>query len=955
MARNRGPAWNSRAQSLQWVGAPGVQVEKALSAPGSENLDHEAWSEDKTRPGVSALPGLGKARLHRGKDVGPWRLEGEASGLIRRTQREFRDQSCMWPTWRWCTGWRSSRSRAERGLETQLHLPFPPWRLPGARGPWVFSTCGASGRRGPTQTQCDWTYTGGNVVVTVEASGPLRGVQLWRAPSSGQYLISAYGAAGGKGAKNHLSRAHGVLVSAVFTLSRGEPLYILVGHQGEDACPGGSRESQLVCLGEAQPAEEGAASQDSEGVPGSRSWAGGGAGGGGATYVFRLHAGELEPLLVAAGGGGRAYLRRRDAGQTQIAPEKLETRWAAPGSGGRGGAAGGGGGWTSGDRSPQAGRSLQEGAEGGQGCAEAWAALGWAAAGGFGGGGGACTAGGGGGGYQGGDASETDTLWANGEDGVSFIHPNSELYLQPLAVTETHGEVEIRRYYNCSHCPLKDCQWQAELQLALCICPEGMELAADNITCSDQPTFTGSLVPIVAVVATLTLSLFVVFGVLILVNQTCQGLWRMRLPGPELELSKLRTSTIRTASNPYYCQVGFGSTQAWPLPPGLTEVSPANVTMLRALGHGAFGEVYEGLVIGLPGDSSPLQVAVKTLPELCSHQDELDFLMEALIISKFSHQNIVRCVGLSLRTAPRLILLELMSGGDMKSFLRHSRPHLGQPSPLVMQDLLKLAQDIAHGCHYLEENHFIHRDIAARNCLLSCCGPNRVAKIGDFGMARDIYRASYYRKGGQALLPVKWMPPEAFLEGIFTSKTDSWSFGVLLWEIFSLGYMPYPGRTNQEVLNFVVGGGRMDPPQGCPGPVYRIMTQCWQHQPALRPSFASILDHLQYCNQDPDVLNFPLPVELGPTLEEEGLGTTSLEGARSQHHQESNLKNVKPWGESSFGAWLPSSIKSPKPRCLQPQNLWNPTYGSWAPRGCGGEASGTDGSNGSSLHSSPGI
>lgn len=110
----------------------------------------------------------------------------------------------------------------------------------------------------------------------------------------------------------------------------------------------------------------------------------------------------------------------------------------------------------------------------------------------------------------------------------------------------------------------------------------------------------------------------------------------------------------------------------------------------------------------------------------------------------------------------------------MKSFLRHSRPHPGQPSLLAMQDLLQLAQDIAQGCHYLEENHFIHRDIAARNCLLCCTGPSRVAKIGDFRMARDIYRASYYRKGGRALLPVKWMPPEAFLESTFTSKTDSW-------------------------------------------------------------------------------------------------------------------------------------------------------------------------------------
>ncbi|XP_078190454.1 leukocyte tyrosine kinase receptor isoform X2 [Callithrix jacchus] len=875
----------------------------------------------------------------------------------------------------------------------------------GTERSWLFNTCGASGRHGPTQTQCDGAYAGTSVVVTVEAAGHLRGVQLWRVPSPGQYLISAYGAAGGKGAKNHLSRAHGVFVSAIFSLGLGESLYILVGQQGEDACPGvsaasgdgaapaprgegclgaggdepssvpghlhsegrlpdpadfrprcpqGSPESQLVCLGESRAVEEHAARDGSEGALASRRWAGGGGGGGGATYVFRVRASELEPLLVAAGGGGRAYLRPRDGGRTLAAPEKLENRLEAPGSGGRGGAAGedaargerrecspcgyqpsccrsagGGGGWTSRAPSLQAGGSLQEGAEGGQGCPEAWATLGWAAAGGFGGGGGACTAGGGGGGYRGGDASETDNLWADGEDGVSFMHPSSELYLQPLAVTESHGEVEIRRHLNCSHCLLRDCQWQAELQLAECLCPEGMELAVDNITCVDLRNHPGPLVLMVAVVATSTLSLLMVCGFLILVKQKRQGLWGMRLPIPELELSKLRTSAIRTAPNPYYCQMGLGPAQSWALPPGVTEVSPANVTLLRALGHGAFGEVYEGLLTGLPGDSSPLQVAIKTLPELCSPQDELDFLMEALIISKFSHQNIVRCVGLSLRAAPHLILLELMSGGDMKSFLRQSRPHLGQPSPLVMRDLLQLAQDIAQGCHYLEENHFIHRDIAARNCLLSCSGPSRVAKIGDFGMARDIYRASYYRRGDRALLPVKWMPPEAFLEGVFTSKTDSWSFGVLLWEIFSLGYMPYPGRTNQEVLDFIVAGGRMDPPRGCPGPVYRIMTQCWQHLPELRPSFASILERLQYCTQDPDVLNSPLPMELGPTPEEEGasgLGNRSLECLRLPQPQELSPKKLKSWGGSSLGPWQSSGFKPLKSRGLQPQNLWNPTY-----------------------------
>ncbi|XP_058606428.1 tyrosine-protein kinase receptor isoform X2 [Onychostoma macrolepis] len=846
---------------------------------------------------------------------------------------------------------------------------------------WWFTSCGASGPLGPTQAQCDSAYRNSNVSVVVGKEGHLRGVQMWRVPATNMYKISAYGAAGGKGAKNHNKRSHGVVISAIFPLEKGDILYILTGHQGEDACPGRNPLTHKICLGESSVIEDGF---DSDGS--ALKWAGGGGGGGGATYIYQMENGEPVPLLIAAGGGGKAYLEDPESSLDEIFLEQYENDTSAPGVNGKSGAAGGGGGWSDLSSLPWAGKSLVEGSQGGSSCPEALSELGWATFGGFGGGGGACTAGGGGGGYRGGDAPLLDGITADGQDGISFVHPMGKIFLQPLAAMESHGEAEIEVYLNCSHCQTQSCKRDEDTRLILCLCDSDEVLASDNVTClvvslgsvADRPP---SLIFILAVIAST-----VVTGVIL----TCVSLTliyyrkknhlhavRIRLQSPEYKLSKIRSSTIMTDYNPNYCFAGKAASLS-----ELKEVPRKNITLLRALGHGAFGEVYEGQVLGMNGENTAMQVAVKTLPEICSEQDEMDFLMEAMIMSKFSHQNIVRCIGVSLQILPRFILLELMTGGDMKTFLRLNRPRTNQPSSLSMLELLHMARDIALGCRYLEENHFIHRDIAARNCLLTCPGPERVAKIGDFGMARDIYRASYYRKGGRAMLPVKWMPPEAFLEGIFTCKTDTWSFGVLLWEIFSLGYMPYPCKTNQEVLEFVTGGGRMDPPKSCPGPVYRIMTQCWQHCPEHRPNFSTILERINYCTQDPDVINTPLPVEYGPAVEEEGGTVIRPEGSGSMTpllvaHSMSQEASPRPditsaapqalkptklqrpvhlaqevgtyretletcWAEpvpAPGGQWLQVPEHRPCSRSSsssgsqklknKTKNLWNPTYGSW--------------------------
>uniref|UniRef100_A0A665VTR3 Tyrosine-protein kinase receptor n=1 Tax=Echeneis naucrates TaxID=173247 RepID=A0A665VTR3_ECHNA len=837
---------------------------------------------------------------------------------------------------------------------------------------WWFTSCGASGPHGPTQAQCDNTYRNKNVSVAVGKEGPLKGVQMWRVPATNRYLISAYGAAGGKGAKNHNKRNHGVFISAVFPLEKGDTLYILVGHQGEDACPGRNPLTAKICLGEWSVIED-----DLRGEAGAE-WAGGGGGGGGATYIFKMENGELIPLLIAAGGGGNAYLENPESNLDQIQLEQYENSTRRPSTNGHTGAAGGGGGWKD-SPSPylRAGKSLVEGAEGGSSCPLAQSKLSWSTFGGFGGGGGACTAGGGGGGYRGGDAALTDEITVDGQNGVSFIHPMGEMFLHPLAAMESHGECEIKVQLNCSHCKTQSCKRDEDTHLILCLCDEDEVLASDNITCIGtvgpvpQGQISTSLI-LAVVVSTIASGIALICtGIILMWCRKKNDLHavRGRLQSPEYKLSKIRSSTIMTDYNPNYCFAGKAASLS-----ELKEVPRRHITLLRALGHGAFGEVYEGQVLGMSSDNSPMQVAIKTLPEICSEQDEMDFLMEALIMSKFSHDNIVRCIGVSLNILPRFILLELMTGGDMKSFLRQNRPRAGQTSSLTMRELLQMARDIACGCRYLEENHFIHRDIAARNCLLTCPGPDRVAKIGDFGMARDIYRASYYRKGGRAMLPVKWMPPEAFMEGIFTCKTDTWSFGVLLWEILSLGYMPYPCKTNQEVLEFVTSGGRMDPPKACPGPVYRIMTQCWQHCPEHRPNFSTILERINYCTQDPDVINTPLPVECGPNSEDDS-GTvirpsdhtsTSLTPLLVSHQvsqdsssqlgtQPVQVTSCREALEPSWADLVPAQGLSaatgshwlhPEPPHHQPcsrnssssgsqrlknktKNLWNPTYGSW--------------------------
>ncbi|NXH08013.1 IGF1R factor, partial [Loxia leucoptera] len=271
------------------------------------------------------------------------------------------------------------------------------------------------------------------------------------------------------------------------------------------------------------------------------------------------------------------------------------------------------------------------------------------------------------------------------------------------------------------------------------------------------------------------------------------------------------------------------------------EVSREKITVIRELGQGSFGMVYEGVALGLVTEGEETKVALKTVNELATMRERIEFLNEASVMKAFKCHHVVRLLGVVSQGQPALVIMELMTRGDLKSYLRSLRPEAennpGLPPP-SLKDMIQMAGEIADGMAYLSANKFVHRDLAARNCMVS---EDFTVKIGDFGMTRDIYETDYYRKGGKGLLPVRWMSPEALKDGIFNTQSDVWSFGVVLWEIATLAEQPYQGMSNEQVLRFVMDNGILERPENCPDELHELMCLCWQQNPRQRPSFVQLL------------------------------------------------------------------------------------------------------------------
>ncbi|XP_059679819.1 tyrosine-protein kinase Fes/Fps isoform X2 [Gavia stellata] len=251
-----------------------------------------------------------------------------------------------------------------------------------------------------------------------------------------------------------------------------------------------------------------------------------------------------------------------------------------------------------------------------------------------------------------------------------------------------------------------------------------------------------------------------------------------------------------------------------------------DVLLGEHIGRGNFGEVFSGR---LRADNTP--VAVKSCRETLPPELKAKFLQEARILKQYNHPNIVRLIGVCTQKQPIYIVMELVQGGDFLSFLRSEGPHLR------VKDLIKMTENAAAGMEYLESKHCIHRDLAARNCLVT---EKNILKISDFGMSREEEDGIYASTGGMKQIPVKWTAPEALNYGRYSSESDVWSFGILLWEAFSLGAVPYTNLSNQQTREAVEQGVRLDPPKQCPEEVYRLMQRCWEYDPRKRPSFSTI-------------------------------------------------------------------------------------------------------------------
>ncbi|XP_029363369.1 ephrin type-A receptor 2 isoform X2 [Echeneis naucrates] len=275
-----------------------------------------------------------------------------------------------------------------------------------------------------------------------------------------------------------------------------------------------------------------------------------------------------------------------------------------------------------------------------------------------------------------------------------------------------------------------------------------------------------------------------------------------------------------------------------------TEIHPSHITKQKVIGAGEFGEVYRG-ILRVPGRKE-VAVAIKTLKPGYTEKQRQDFLSEASIMGQFSHQNIIRLEGVVTKFKHAMIVTEYMENGALDRYLRD---HDGELSSFQLVGMLR---GIAAGMKYLSDMSYVHRDLAARNILVN---NTLECKVSDFGLSRvleDDPEGTYTTSGGK--IPIRWTAPEAIAYRKFTSASDVWSFGIVMWEVMAFGERPYWDMSNHEVMKAINEAFRLPAPMDCPSAVYQLMLQCWLQDRSKRPRFGDIVSLLDKLLRSPDSL-----------------------------------------------------------------------------------------------------
>ncbi|KFO32554.1 Ephrin type-B receptor 2 [Fukomys damarensis] len=314
------------------------------------------------------------------------------------------------------------------------------------------------------------------------------------------------------------------------------------------------------------------------------------------------------------------------------------------------------------------------------------------------------------------------------------------------------------------------------------------------------------------------------------------------------------------------------------------EIDISCVKIEQVIGAGEFGEVCSGH-LKLPGKRE-IFVAIKTLKSGYTEKQRRDFLSEASIMGQFDHPNVIHLEGVVTKSTPVMIITEFMENGSLDSFLRvafssctgdpelKDREHLPQVCQRVKQNdgqftviqLVGMLRGIAAGMKYLADMNYVHRDLAARNILVNS---NLVCKVSDFGLSRfleDDTSDPTYTSALGGKIPIRWTAPEAIQYRKFTSASDVWSYGIVMWEVMSYGERPYWDMTNQDVINAIEQDYRLPPPMDCPSALHQLMLDCWQKDRNHRPKFGQIVNTLDKMIRNPNSLKAMAPLSSGINL-----------------------------------------------------------------------------------------